>query len=184
MRDSKCEELNKMKGLRFRLAILISICIRATAQEPVPPEIEDASITQVNKLPPRSNMWSYPSVESAKAGDYGASPWVRSLNGTWKFHWCPRPEQRPKSFYETDYPTSDWLEIPVPSTWEREGHGTPLYVNIKYPFHVDPPRVMGEPDPSFTSFAERNPVGSYVRNFNVPDEWHGKRILLHFAGVQ
>jgi beta-galactosidase len=88
------------------------------------------------------------------------------------------------NFYKQHYETRDWEQIPVPSTWEREGYGTPLYVNIKYPFHVDPPRVMGEPDPSFTSFVERNPVGSYVREFEVPANWKGQRIILHFAGVR
>ncbi len=107
-----------------------------------------------------------------------------SLNGRWKFHWSPRPEQRPLKFYEQHFETRDWAEIPVPSTWEREGHGTPLYVNIKYPFHVDPPRVMGEPDESFTSFRERNPVGSYVREFELPETWKGQRIILHFGGVR
>jgi beta-galactosidase len=57
-------------------------------------------------------------------------------------------------------------------------------VNIKYPFKVDPPRVMGEPDKSFTSYKERNPVGSYVRDFEVPDEWKGMRVILHFGGVR
>jgi len=59
----------------------------------------------------------------------------------------------------------------VPSTWERGGHGTPLYVHITYPFKVDPPRVMGGPDKSFTSFKERNPAGSCLRGFEVPTEW-------------
>ncbi|TWT84213.1 Beta-galactosidase [Planctomycetes bacterium CA13] len=115
---------------------------------------------------------------------YGKSTWVKSLNGLWKFNWSPRPEQRPLGFYEPNFDPAQWADIPVPSTWEREGFGTPLYVNIKYPFHVDPPHVMGEPDETFTSFKQRNPVGSYIREFEVPEEWKGQRIILHFGGVR
>ena len=150
----------------------------------VPKEIEDAWITQINKLPPRGNHWGHPDAASAKASSYGEGPWVRSLNGTWKFHWCAMPQDRPAGFHQEEFDLSGWGTIPVPSTWEREGHGTPLYVNIKYPFKVDPPRVMGEPDPGFTSFEERNPVGSYVRDFEVPAGWDGMRIILHFGGVR
>ena len=46
--------------------------------------------------------------------------------------------------------------------------GRVLYLNYGYPFKVDPPQVMGEPDPAYTAFKERNPVGSYVRDFELP----------------
>ncbi|QDU90329.1 Beta-galactosidase [Pirellulimonas nuda] len=150
----------------------------------VPPEIENASVFAINKLPPRSNQWPHPSRAAADRASYAEGSWVRSLNGTWKFHWCPRPEQRPADFYVEDFDASGWNDIPVPSTWEREGYGTPQYTNFKYPFKVDSPRVMGEPDPKFTSYKERNPVGSYLREFEVPAEWDGKRIILHFGGVR
>lgn len=166
------------------LAVVALTASVLTAQEPVPKEIEDPRVTQAGKLPPRGSMWSYPDEQSAEAGRYGESPWVKSLNGRWEFHWSPRPEQRPLRFYERDFDASNWPEIPVPSTWQREGYGTPLYVNITYPFHVDPPRVMGEPDESYTSFRDRNPVGSYVREFELPEDWRGMRVLLHFGGVR
>jgi len=176
--------------MRKHLSVLLGVALTTflpanplRAQAPVPPEIENARITQINKLPPRGNAWPYPDAASAASAAYGESPRVRSLNGLWKFHWSPRPEERPIKFYEAGFNTEGWGRIPVPSTWEREGHGTPLYVNIKYPFRVEPPRVMGEPDKSYTSYRERNPVGSYVQEFELPQEWSGKRIILHFGGV-
>jgi beta-galactosidase len=149
----------------------------------VPPEIENERITGLNKLPPRGNHWGYPDDRSAQASAYGEGPWVRTLNGQWKFQWSKAPNARPAGFFQAGFDASGWGTIPVPSTWEREGHGTPLYVNITYPFKVDPPRVMGEPDKTFTSFHERNPVGSYLRTFEVPAEWQGMRVILHFGGV-
>ncbi|MCP5532620.1 MAG: glycoside hydrolase family 2, partial [Akkermansiaceae bacterium] len=149
----------------------------------MPSEIEDHAVIGIAKLPPRGNHRACPDAESARSSRFGDSPWLRSLNGNWRFHWSPRPEERPVDFHRADFDASAWKPIPVPSTWEREGYGTPLYVNIRYPFHVDPPRVMGEPEESFTTFKKRNPVGSYLRDFEVPDDWEGKRIILHFGGV-
>jgi len=169
--------------MKLMLLTLTGCCAWGVAGAEVPAEIQDARITQTHKLPPRGNHWSHPDAGSAKTFTYGEGPWVRSLNGTWKFHWCAEPKNRPVSFHQPDFDAGTWGVIPVPSTWEREGHGTPLYVNFIYPFKVDPPRVMGEPDPSFTTFRERNPVGSYLREFEVPPEWRGMRTILHFGGV-
>ncbi|MCP5538130.1 MAG: DUF4981 domain-containing protein [Akkermansiaceae bacterium] len=154
---------------------------------PVPGEIENPGIIGVHKLSPRGTHWPLPAtIPQPKAHHYpyAASPWVVSLNGEWKFHWSPRPEQRPHDFFQPAFDDSAWTTLPVPSTWERHGHGTPLYTNYKYPFHVDPPRVMGEPKPAFTTFMERNPVGSYRRSFELPKDWKGKRVVLHFGGVR
>ncbi len=157
----------------------------STASADVPAEIEDASITQINKLDPRSSYWPLP-PDAAPTLQYADSPWVKSLNGTWHFHWSADPKGRATDFVDDPASVDGWAErIKVPATWEREGYGTPLYVNIKYPFHVDPPRVMGEPDPQFTSHDERNPVGTYARKFRVPDDWtDDMRIILHFGGVR
>ena len=175
-----------MKTPNLLLALIASLglaaSVRAAAAD-VPVEIEDASITQQNKLPPRTNAWPQPDEARALASRYAEGPWVKSLNGTWKFHWSARPEVRPANFFTKGFDDSSWGTIPVPSTWEREGHGTPIYVNYTYPFKVDPPRVMGEPDKKYTSYIERNPVGSYRRDFEVPADWKGKRIVLHFGGV-
>ncbi|MEX1115055.1 MAG: glycoside hydrolase family 2 TIM barrel-domain containing protein [Akkermansiaceae bacterium] len=149
----------------------------------VPPEIEDPLVTRVGTMPPRSSFWPCPDRQSAATGRYAESPWVRSLNGQWKFHWSARPETRPGDFHHVGFDSASWASITVPSTWEREGYGTPIYLNYIYPFKVDPPRVMGEPPADFTSFKERNPVGSYLRDFEVPQEWAGKRVILHFGGV-
>ncbi|MCT4647805.1 MAG: DUF4981 domain-containing protein, partial [Carboxylicivirga sp.] len=32
-------------------------------------------------------------------------------------------------------------------------------------------------------YKERNPVGSYIRTFTVPEDWQQKQIILHFAGL-
>jgi beta-galactosidase len=156
---------------------------RASAPAEAPPEIEDAAVNSIDRLPPRVAIWPAPDARTARASSYEQSPWVRSLNGTWKFHWSPDPASRPADFARPSFDVGGWDSIVVPSTWERQGHGVPLFVNSIYPFKVDPPRVLGEPPGEYTTFSQRDPVGSYVRTFEVPEEWRGRRIVLHFAGV-
>ena len=169
-----------MKGLKICLGLAIFNYFGAYAQ--IPPEIQDENIVGVNKLPARSAFWSAPDLQEAEKTDYDYSAWVKSLNGIWQFHWSPDPESRPVAFYKPGFLRKDWATIEVPSTIERQGFGVPLYTNSVYPFKVNPPFVMDEPDSKYTTFEQRNPVGSYCRTFTVPEEWKGKRIILHLAG--
>ncbi|NME72449.1 glycoside hydrolase family 2 TIM barrel-domain containing protein [Flammeovirga aprica] len=96
-----------------------------------------------------------------------------SLNGTWKFSWSETPERRPKNFYKNDYKVYGWKNIEVPSSWQLEGYGYPVYTNISYPFPKKAPFI----DHQF------NAVGSYKRTFEVSDEWLGKEVFIYFGGV-
>ena len=147
------------------------------------PDWENPFVLGINKLPPRCPAWPCPDAESGWKSDYDDSPWVRSLNGKWSFHWSPDPGSRPQDFFSSGFDASAWKQIPVPSCWELQGYGVPIYVNYIYPFKPDPPFVMGEPQKIYTSYKERNPVGSYRREFEVPQSWRGRRVLVHFAGV-
>ena len=74
--------------------------------------------------------------------------------------------------------------FPVPANWEINGYGTPIYVSAGYPFKIDPPRVMGEPKASYTTYKERNPVGQYRRTFILPAGWKADgQTFLRFEGV-
>jgi len=152
---------------------------------PPVPAWEDPLVLGIHKLPPRASAWPHPDAASALAGDYDHSPWVASLNGDWKFHWAPRPEDRPADFFRMEFDDAPWQTIAVPGNWEARGYDIPIYSNWRYPFHCDPPRVMGEPDARWTSFLRRNPVGSYRRTFHRPPSWpEGGKVLVHFAGVR
>lgn len=157
---------------------LISNDVRA---EELPPW-EDPAVVQINRLPVRATYVPYASRDAALAGEQSTR--VRSLNGRWRFHWAPRPEERPKSFFAPEFDASDWDQIVVPGNWQLQGHGVPIYTNIKYPFKKAPPRVMLDPPEHFTQYKFRNPVGSYRREFQVPKDWDGQRVYLLFAGVK
>jgi len=145
---------------------------------------ENSEMIGQNKLPAHATGIPFPSEEVALGQSFDRSPYYESLNGKWRFNWAADPSKRPLDFYRPQYDVSGWKEIPVPSNWQMLGFGVPIYTNKVYPFKVNPPYVMGEPDKTWTSYSNRNPVGSYRRSFSVPEEWKGRRIILHFAGVK
>lgn len=165
------------------IALILFTLAAGSGFSQIPPEIQDANIIGMNKLPARTAFWPSPSLDEAKKSDYDHSVWVKSLNGKWDFRWSPDPQSRPVDFYKPEFVRQGWATVDVPSTIERQGFGLPLYTNIVYPFRPNPPFVMDEPNPRFTNFKQRNPVGSYCRNFTVPESWKGKRIILHLAGA-
>lgn len=166
----------------FKTVLLLSATLPCFAQ--TPPEIQDANIIGINKLPPRTAIWPAPSAQEAQNTNYEHSVWVKSLNGKWDFFWSPDPQSRPVNFYKPEFNRNDWKKIEVPSIIERQGYGTPLYVNSTYPFKVNPPFIMDEPNHKYTTFKQRNPVGSFCRTFLLPEEWgNDKEIILHLAGA-
>lgn len=150
---------------------------------PVPPEIENPEMLGMGKVPAHAILMPYATIEEALALKRHSSPYCRSLNGMWKFNFVTWPQMRPVDFYKTDYDVSSWKEIPVPSNWQLLGYGTPYYRNLGYIIRRDFPHVMSMPPKTFTAYEERNPVGSYRRNFEVPAEWDGRTIFLTFDGV-
>jgi beta-galactosidase len=170
--------------IQFRnISLITSILISGISLSQIPTEIEDVSVFGINKLPARTTVWPSADIEKAQQSNYDNNAWLKSLNGNWSFHWVPEPSNRPVDFYKTDFDISGWKTIPVPSTMERQGYGTPIYTNSVYPFAVNPPKVLDTPEKWYTTYKERNPVGSYRREFEVPADWKGNQILLHFAGV-
>ena len=149
----------------------------------IPSEIENPELLGINKEPYHATLMPYANLQEALVARRHASSLCRSLNGPWKFNWVARPEKRPVDFYKSDYDVSAWKEIPVPSNWEVHGYGTPFYRNLGYTIKKDFPHVMSEPEKWYTSYEERNPVGSYRREFEVPAAWIGRRNFITFDGV-
>jgi beta-galactosidase len=135
---------------------------------------ENPEVVGRNKEPGHCTLMPYPDVETALKCDREASPFSQSLNGNWKFHCVSKPDDRPKDFYRPDFDVSQWAEIPVPSNWEMHGYDHAIYLNIRYPHPTNPPYIAHD----------YNPVGSYRREFTIPESWGGRQTFLHFDGVQ
>ncbi|AIE86518.1 glycoside hydrolase family 2 TIM barrel-domain containing protein [Fimbriimonas ginsengisoli] len=162
---------------------LLLVSLSHLSAAAVPPEIEDEQCLGINKAPYHSTLVPYGTLQEALRADRAKSSYARSLNGPWKFNWVKRPELRPAEFYRPTYDVSKWKTISVPSNWQVLGYGTPYYRNNGYTFQKDWPRVMSEPPKDWTAYDERNPVGSYRRNFKVPASWDGREVFLKFDGV-
>lgn len=137
------------------------------------PYWEDPAVFAVSKEAPRASFTPFRSRERALAGRPRDSRLRRSLDGTWKFRWVPRPAERPLDFFETDFDVSGWDDLVVPSNWELAGYGYPVYRDESYSFPANPPRIPHDD----------NPVGSYRRTFELPPAWRGHEVFLHFGGV-
>jgi beta-galactosidase len=149
----------------------------------VPKEIENPECTGINKELYHATLMPYGSLKEALAANRRSSSFSQSLNGMWKFNWVDWPQKRPIDFYKTEYDVSGWKDIKVPSSFQVEGYGTPDYSNFTYIFKKDFPRVVSTPSEKYTTFKERNPVGSYRRDFTVPAQWNSRRIFITFDGV-
>ena len=152
----------------------------------------------VNKLQPHAWFFSFKNIEEARKVLPENSSYWKSLDGMWKFHWAPNPDERPKDFFRTDYDVSKWDDIKVPVSWNMAGlqrngknkYGDPLYSNQRVIFqHSWQPMndwkggVMRTPPKDWMTYRNRNEVGSYRRNFTVPADWKGQEIYLNFDGV-
>ncbi len=137
-------------------------------------EWENPEIFGINKEPPHATLMPFPDRDAAVEGERHGSPYHKSLNGEWRFHWVGKPADRPVDFFRSDFDDSGWDFIRVPANWQLEGYGQPIYINHGFPFETNPPHVDHE----------NNPVGSYRTAFSIPREWEEREIFLHFEGVQ
>lgn len=104
--------------------------------------------------------------------DYSKSPYYKSLNGQWKFNYVDKYADRPQDFYQTNFNDGGWANLTVPSNWELNGFGIPIYTNITYPHPKNPPFI-----------GENNPVGTYRKTFTVPENWAERETLIHFGSI-
>lgn len=162
---------------------------------PAGTEWQDNQALSYGKEPTRAAFSSFKTEKSALKILPEASERTISLDSTtaWKFRWSKDPESRPVGFYRPNYNVSTWETIVVPSSWQamgangKAGWGTALYTNVTYPIQKDVPggsRVMLTPPKTFTNYAARNPVGSYRRDFELPEDWKNEGdVFLKFDGV-
>jgi len=149
---------------RYLFIALSFTLISTSSAEEQRPAWNDINVIRDNVEAPRAHF-----VPARGTGD----TFRKSLNGDWQFSYSPTPAGRSIDFYRPDFDASEWDTIAVPSNWERQGYGYPIYVNVPYPFEIDEPNVP----------TEDNPVGSYRRTFDVPESWVDQQIFVEFGAV-
>ncbi|MDR0725201.1 MAG: beta-galactosidase, partial [Prevotellaceae bacterium] len=134
---------------------------------------ESPSIVDEGKEPPRADFVPYADLSQLLADNKFASPYVKSLNGTWKFHFAENVATRPVDFYSENLDENAWKNIRVPASWETQGFGVPVYTNSPYIFPLNPPYVDNDD----------LPIGSYRTWFELPESFDGKEIFLYFGSI-
>ena len=155
--------------------LLLLLFLTSTSNKLIGQEYHsDHTVFGINKLAPRADFFAYETADLEKTNNLADSKRYLSLNGDWKFNWVRSPKDRITNFYEIDLDDSNWKTIPVPSNWEVEGYGHPIYLDERYPFTTKWPNAP----------KEYNPVGTYRHSFTLPVDWKKEDVILHFAGAK
>jgi beta-galactosidase len=134
--------------------------------------LEDPGRVAEGQVAPHARLWPYADDGSAvRAAD---SPYVRSLDGAWKFTLADKPADVPGGCQKPGYDSSGWSTVQVPHTWQSDFIDHPMFRNIPEEVWPDaPPKVP----------RDVNPTGAYLKTFDVPRAEGGRRQLLRFEGV-
>ena len=154
---------------------------------------ESPEIQGINRLPMRSHLLPYSSIEEAanecalgieNLSDKESvstiatkSNYVKLLDGSWKFSLIENPtkdsEEKYKNWTIPNYDCKDWDKIKVPGTWTLQGYDFPHYTNVQMPFDILPPNVP-----------EKNPTGLYRLDTTIPASWNNRRVVLHIGSAE
>jgi beta-galactosidase len=172
-------------ALRF-LSSAVYAAMISLACAAAPADWENPQLTGINNELPHSTMVVCPDARTARSigpvcnAERVKSPFYRSLNGDWKYHYSSNQLARVPDFWLPGFDDSKWATIPVPANVEIEGYGIPIYANVTYPWawhglKATPP-IVPPADPN-------NTVNAYRREFELPADWNGRRVLITFDGV-
>ena len=147
--------------------------------------LDDPQVFRVNRLDAHSDHKFYEKKEDYEKKDQTLK---QSLNGIWKFHYSANALERPADFYQKWFDSRNFDEMKVPQHIEMAGYDKIHYINTMYPWegHIyrRPAGTGKEKGKGMFSQAEYNPVGSYIRKFDLNEGLRGKRIVLSFEGVE
>ena len=142
--------------------------------------LENPEVFAVNRLPAHSDHRFYESEETMEPGERAGEvmPLRQCLNGVWKFSYAENPSLRRAEFYQENFDDTCFDEIQVPGHIQLQGYDKCQYINTMYPWdghsELRPPKIDWD----------YNPVGSYVREFDLEKPLSGKRVILSFQGVE
>ena len=163
----------KLRYPRITRGLLVLAGLTVGAQVIATPDWENLDVLQLNTEAPHATLFAYEDYAAAQLGAKKQSENYHLLNGDWKFHFTPNPNERPVEFYQVDYDDSNWATLPVPSNWPVHDYGALIYCNHPNPFPKEQPKIPHE----------INEVGSYRNSFLLPHDWDDQTVFVTFDGV-
>ena len=149
--------------------------------------LDNPEVFKVNQLEPHSDHCYYLDYSDMKKEK---NPLLQSLNGQWEFAYSKNVMERPVDFYKETFDASGFDKIMVPGHIELAGYDKIRYINTMYPwegkeYHRGAYSMEAtEAEEGMFSEAQYNPVGSYIKYFDLDKNMCGKRIHICFEGVE
>ena len=149
--------------------------------------LDNPEVFRVNQLEAHSDHTYYENYQEFETETTGLQ---QSLNGIWKFCYSENAKKRPAEFYQPEFDYSEFDDIAVPMHIELAGYDKIHYINTMYPWegHMYRRPAYSLPNAGdgqgMFSEAEYNPVGSYIREFDLQESMQGKRVIISFEGVE
>ena len=149
--------------------------------------LDNPEVFRVNQLEAHSDHCYYLDYSDMKKEK---NPLFQSLNGQWEFSYSKNVKSRPVNFYEETFDASGFDKIMVPGHIELAGYDKIRYINTMYPWEgkeyhrgAYSMEATGAEEGMFSE-AQYNPVGSYIKYFDLDKNMCGKRIHICFEGVE
>ena len=149
--------------------------------------LDNPEVFKVNQLEPHSDHCYYLDYSDIKKEK---NPLLQSLNGQWEFAYSKNVMERPVDFYKETFDASGFDKIMVPGHIELAGYDKIRYINTMYPWEgkeyhrgAYSMQATGAEEGMFSE-AQYNPVGSYIKYFDLDKNMCGKRIHICFEGVE
>ena len=149
--------------------------------------LDNPEVFKVNQLEPHSDHCYYLDYSDMKKEK---NPLLQSLNGQWEFAYSKNVMERPVDFYKETFDASGFDKIMVPGHIELAGYDKIRYINTMYPWEgkeyhrgAYSMEATGAEEGMFSE-AQYNPVGSYIKYFDVDKNMCGTRIHICFEGVE
>ncbi|TYL61789.1 glycoside hydrolase family 2 TIM barrel-domain containing protein [Agathobacter rectalis] len=149
--------------------------------------LDNPEVFKVNQLEPHSDHCYYLDYSDMKKEK---NPLLQSLNGQWEFAYSKNVMERPVDFYKETFDASGFDKIMVPGHIELAGYDKIRYINTMYPWEgkeyhrgAYSMQATGAEEGMFSK-AQYNPVGSYIKYFDLDKNMCGKRIHICFEGVE
>ena len=149
--------------------------------------LDNPEVFKVNQLEAHSDHCYYLDYSDMKKEK---NPLLQSLNGQWEFAYSKNVMERPVDFYKETFDASGFDKIMVPGHIELAGYDKIRYINTMYPWEgkeyhrgAYSMEATGAEEGMFSE-AQYNPVGSYIKCFDLDKNMCGKRIHICFEGVE
>ena len=149
--------------------------------------LDEPETFRVNQLPAHSDHYYYGNYDEWR---HNNSRFAQNLDGQWQFNFAKNPREREEDFYKTDYDSSSFGTIEVPSEIELNNYAQNNYINTLIPWegkiYRRPAYALSPDDAQERSFSDGddNTVGEYLKRFDLDPSLRGKQVRIRFDGVE